>query len=228
MPPSDEVVGIPVISVVGKSNAGKTTLLEKLITELKKRGYRVGTIKHDVHGFEVDKPGKDSWRHAQAGSDVVVIASPQKLALIKKLDSELTLDQVAAYIPDVDIILTEGYKRADKPKIEVHRREVGGPLLCTPEELLAVATDEPLEVPVPQFSLDDAAGLADLIESRFLQSKTHPRVSILVDGKGVPIYKEFTRDVVARTVQGLVSALHGGTGRHIIIRVDLPAEAEGR
>jgi molybdopterin-guanine dinucleotide biosynthesis protein B len=213
--------GTPIISVVGKSDSGKTTLLERLIAELKRRGYRVGTIKHDTHGFEIDHPGKDSWRHAQAGSDVVAIASPQKLALIKKLESELTLDEVASYITDVDIILTEGYKRADKPKIEVHRKVVGGELLCSPQELLALVTDEPLNMPVPQFSFEEIGALADLIEEKFLKRREFPLVSILVDGKGVPIFKDFTRQIVAKTVKGMVSALQGGIGRFISIKIDL-------
>ena len=109
---------IPIISVVGKSGVGKTTFLEKLIAELKRRGYRVAAIKHDVHGFEIDRPGKDSWRLAQAGSDSVVIASPQRLALIKRLDGEMAPGEIAALLAEVDIILTEGYKRGDAPKIE--------------------------------------------------------------------------------------------------------------
>ncbi len=213
--------GTPVISIVGKSDAGKTTLLEKLIAELKKRGYRVGTIKHDTHGFEIDQPGKDSWRHAQAGSDVVMIASPSKLALIKRLENELTLDEVASYITDVDIILTEGYKRADKPKIEVHRKSVGGELLCSPQELLAVVTDEPLNVPVPQFSFDEAEALVDLIERQILRKREFPLVSIIVDGRGVPVFKDFTRQIVAKTVKGMLSALQGGVGRFISLKIDL-------
>lgn len=213
--------GTPIISVVGRSDSGKTTLLEKLIAVLKKRGYRVGTVKHDTHGFDIDHPGKDSWRHAQAGSDVVVIASPNRLALIKRLDNELTLDEVASYITDVDIILTEGYKRADKPKIEVHRKAVGGDLLCSPQELLAVVTDEPLNVPVPQFSFEETEALADLLEAKVLGRREFPLVSIIVDGRGVPIFKEFTRQIVAKTVKGMVSALQGGLGRYISIKVDL-------
>jgi len=166
---------IPIISIVGKSNSGKTTLLERLIAELKRRGYRVGTIKHDVHGFDIDRPGKDSWRHAQAGSDVVVIASPNRLALIRRLERELSLDEVARYFSDVDIILTEGYKRGDKPKIEVSRREVSEELLCTQEELVAVATDHPVDVDVPQFALDDAVGLVNLLEERFLRGAADPK-----------------------------------------------------
>jgi len=159
---------IPIISVVGKSGVGKTTFLEKLIAELKQRGYRVAVVKHDVHGFEIDQPGKDSWRLAQAGSDSVVIASPQKLALIKQLDREMTLNEIAALLSDIDIIITEGYKRADAPKIEVSRRERGGELLCTPEELVAIVADQPFAPDVPQFGLDDARGVVDLLEEGFL------------------------------------------------------------
>jgi len=161
---------IPIISVVGKSEVGKTTFLEKLIAELKRRGYRVATVKHDVHGFDIDRPGKDSWRLAQAGSDSVVIASPQKLALIKHLDRELTLSEIAVLLDDVDIILTEGYKRGDAPKIEVSRRERGEELLCTAEELVAIVSDQPFGLGVPEFGLDDSVGVADLLEARFLSA----------------------------------------------------------
>jgi len=161
---------VPIISVVGRSDSGKTTLLEKLIPELKRRGYRVGTVKHHAHtGFEMDKPGKDTWRHAQAGSDHVVIAAPDKVAAIWRTDREPTLDEIAAGIPHVDIILTEGYRWADKPKIEVVRSARSQEPLCTPDELVALATDLQFELDVPQFSLEDAVGLVDLIEQRFLK-----------------------------------------------------------
>ena len=161
---------IPIISVVGKSGVGKTTLLEKLIAELKRRGLRVAVVKHDVHGFEIDRPGKDSWRLAQAGSDSVVIASPKRLALIKRLDREMGLGEIAAFVTDVDIILTEGYKLGDAPKIEVSRRERGGELLCTPDELVAIVSDQLFDLDVPQFGLDDAGGIVDLLEGEFLSS----------------------------------------------------------
>lgn len=161
---------VPIISVVGRSDSGKTTLLEKLIPELKRRGYRVATVKHHFHpGFEIDQPGKDTWRHAQAGSDHVVIAAPDKVASIRRVEREPTLDEIAAGITDVDIILTEGYKRAGTPKIEVVRSARSREPLCTPDELIALATDVPVDLDVPQFDLEDAAGLVDLIEERFLK-----------------------------------------------------------
>jgi molybdopterin-guanine dinucleotide biosynthesis protein B len=164
---------IPILSIIGKSGSGKTTLLEKLIAELKRRGYRVATVKHHSHpGFEMDQPGKDTWRHAQAGSDHVIIAAPDKIASIRRLARPLTLDEIAAEIREVDIILTEGFKRGGKPALEVARRENGLDLVGVPPQLMAVATDAPLEArllpEVPQFSLDDAPGIVDWIERTFL------------------------------------------------------------
>lgn len=162
---------IPIVSIVGKSDSGKTTLLEKLIPELKRRGVTVATVKHDVHGFDIDVPGKDTWRHAQAGADVVFIANEQKMAMISRLKGALSLDEIAAMANGADIVLTEGYKRADKPKIEVSRRARSGELICTADELVAVASDQRFDIDVPQFDLDDATGLVDLIEERFLARK---------------------------------------------------------
>ena len=160
----------PVVSIVGRSGAGRTTLLERLIPELKRRGYRVATVKHHAHaGFEVDQPGKDTWRHAQAGGEQVVIAAPDRVAAIRYVEGPLTLDEITNnVIHGVDIILTEGYRGADKPKIEVVRAARSTEPLCESSELLAVATDVALSLDVPQFDLDDAVGLVDLIEARFL------------------------------------------------------------
>src|SRR5512137_535515 len=94
----------PAFSVVGRGNVGKTTFLEKLIRELKRRGYRVAVIKHYERDFEIDQPGKDSWRLSQAGSDVAVISAPQKMAMVRRLQSELLLDEVIATLPAVDIV----------------------------------------------------------------------------------------------------------------------------
>lgn len=158
---------VPVISVVGKSGVGKTTALERILPELKRRGYRVGTIKHHVHPFGIDLPGKDSWRHGQAGSDAVAISGPNKLAVIRTLEEEMPLDGIVALLGEVDLVITEGYKRGDKLKIEISRRERSTELLCRPDELLCVMADYPVDAPVAQFSLDDAAGVVDLIEETY-------------------------------------------------------------
>ncbi len=158
----------PVISVVGRSDAGKTTFLEKLIPELKALGIRVAVVKHDRHGFEMDHPGKDTWRLRRAGADAVMISASNQMALIRSgLERELSLDELAALLEDVvDVVLTEGYKSGDKPKIEVSRRAVAdGQLLCDEDELLAVVSDHPHAVRVPQFDLADARGVAALLVS---------------------------------------------------------------
>jgi len=162
----------PVISLVGKSGVGKTTALELLIREIKRRGYRLGTVKHDSHGFDLDKPGKDSWRHARAGSDSVVISGPRKMALIRQLAEEMPLDEILPLMGEVDLIITEGYKRGDRPKIEVSREERGTELLCQADELIGIMTDHPVDMPVPQFALDDARGVVDLLEELYL--RVHP------------------------------------------------------
>jgi molybdopterin-guanine dinucleotide biosynthesis adapter protein len=162
---------VPVVSIVGRSKSGKTTLLEKIIPELKRRGYKVGTVKHHAHaGFDIDIPGKDTWRHAQAGSDHVVIAAPDKIASIRRVAREFLLDEIIVDMQDVDIILTEGYKRADKPKIEIVRAAVGDTPICTEEELVALVSDLALETGVPLFGLEDVVPLVDRMEAIFLSS----------------------------------------------------------
>ena len=161
---------IPIVTFVGRSGAGKTTLLVKLIAELRRRGYRVATIKHHSHnGFDIDQPGKDSWRHARAGSEHVIVAAPDKMATYRILDHELSLGELAATISGVDLVLVEGYKQAELPTFEVVRAANSLDLVARPEYRFAVATDTPLDLPVPQYGLDDIQGIADCIEGRFLQ-----------------------------------------------------------
>jgi len=161
---------IPVISIIGKSNTGKTTLIEKLIGELSRRGYRVGTIKHNRHGFNIDHEGKDSWRHKQAGARLTVIASPTQVALIEDTERDYEIAElVEKYIHDIDIVLMEGFKGNPYPKIEVYRHELKRALLSADDRaLLALATDTPLDVAVPCYDINDAHGMADLIENKFL------------------------------------------------------------
>jgi molybdopterin-guanine dinucleotide biosynthesis protein MobB len=153
-----------VVSVVGRSNSGKTTLLEKLIVELKRRGYTVAAVKHSGSDFQLDHPGKDSWRLAEAGSDAVVLASSTRLAYLQRASHPPTLREVISLLGDrYDFVLVEGFKESGLPSIEVHRRELGG-LVSPLDKLLAVVTDEDLDLPVPQFSSQDGMALLDMLE----------------------------------------------------------------
>lgn len=162
--------GIPVVSVVGKSDSGKTTLMERLIRSLADRGYRVASVKHHVHDFDIDVPGKDSWRHGRAGAVVTLVSSPSKLGMVRDMDHEASLEELLGFAGDVDLLLTEGYRRAGSVRIEVSRRARSTELVCEPTELFALVTDNPeLEVgDVPVFGLDEAEPLADLVERSFL------------------------------------------------------------
>ena len=201
---------IPILSIVGKSDSGKTTLIEKLLPELVRRGYRIATVKHDVHGFEVDREGKDSWRHKKAGAHTVIISSPQKVALIRDVEKDLTLEELRTkFIQDVDLILSEGYKKDVQPKIEVFRKEKHKELLCTKEDnLVAIVSDRTFQVGVPCFGLDDVKGLSDFIETTFLRSKPKEIITLNVDGKLISL-KPFVRDFLAQAVLGMVKSLKG-------------------
>jgi molybdopterin-guanine dinucleotide biosynthesis protein B/molybdopterin-guanine dinucleotide biosynthesis protein len=167
---------IPSLSFVAKSGTGKTTLLEKVITELKSRGWRVGVIKHDAHRFDIDHPGKDSHRLTAAGADTMLISSPEKLALVKRHEASPPVQElILNYFADVDIVLTEGFKKSDLPKIEVHRQERSDTLICRGEEhdptLVAVASDAALQLDVPVLNLNDPEAVAGFIEKLFLSPK---------------------------------------------------------
>jgi molybdopterin-guanine dinucleotide biosynthesis protein B len=197
----------PVVSIVGKSKSGKTTLMEKLIGELKSRGYRVATIKHTPQKLTFDEPGKDSWRHTQAGSEATLISSPDKMVLIKPLSSDLSLEQIARLLgEDYDIILTEGFRRGDAPKIEVHRQQAGPPLASL-RKLIAIATDEPLETKTRQFSLEDVKGLADLLEKGFIKPQRE-RLSLYVNHAPIAL-SSFPKQIITNTLLAIASSLKG-------------------
>lgn len=161
---------IPIISIIGRRNSGKTTLIEKLIPELIKRGYGVATVKHHVHKFDIDKEGKDSWRHKKAGAKISIVSSPKKIAIFEDTDGDNTLEELRSnYIKGVDIILSEGYKKGYQPKIEVARVETGNDLLCNSEDnLIAIVSSQSYAIGLPVFSPDDIKELTNLIEEKFL------------------------------------------------------------
>lgn len=157
-----------IYGVVGWKNAGKTGLMERLVTEITRRGISVSTVKHAHHTFDVDHPGKDSYRHRVAGASEVILASRNRVALMQELREaeEPTLDVLLARLNPVDLVLIEGYKRDAHPKIEAHRAETGNPLIA-PEDptVRAVASDTALALDRPVFDLNDTAVIADFILS---------------------------------------------------------------
>ena len=155
-----------IFGLAGWSGSGKTTLLTALIPELVRRGVSVSTIKHAHHEFDVDKPGKDSWLHRQAGASEVMVASSRRFALMHELRDapEPSLDALVARMAPVDLLLVEGFKHARHPKLEVHRPSVGKPFLYPDDpHIVAVASDENLGVPLPLLSLADISAIADFI-----------------------------------------------------------------
>jgi len=161
---------LPVVSFIGKKKSGKTTVVVGVLQELRDRGFRVAAIKHDTHGFEIDVPGTDSYRFRETGAEVVGISSPDKYVWLNTVREERALlDLVGQIREPVDLVLTEGFKKQDAPKIEVSRRARSSELVSTPDELVGIASDQSFpEYRVPQFALDDFRGLADLIEQRIL------------------------------------------------------------
>lgn len=166
----------PFVSVVGNSGAGKTTFLEKLIPELIGRGLKVGTIKHDVHGFDMDKPGKDSWRHKHAGASATIISSPYQIGMVMDVAHDHTPDELLSYFSGMDIVLTEGYKRGNHPKIEIFRTEILNEPLCKNDgSLLALIADSDVGLDVPTFSLGAIKEVADFLIKHFdLIHSIHP------------------------------------------------------
>jgi len=160
----------PAVSFVARSGTGKTTLVTRVIAELKRRGYRVGALKHDAHRFEIDHEGKDSQRMTAAGADTTLISSPSKHAVVVQHAEAPDIETlIKRYFGDVDVVLVEGYKLTALPKIEVHRHSHYPELICRGAHhdatLLAVACDVPLDIDVPQLDLNDPQGVADFIVS---------------------------------------------------------------
>ena len=213
---------IPIVSIIGKSHSGKTTLIEKIVPELILRGYRVTTVKHDLHGFEIDKEGKDSWRHKRAGAQDVVISSPRKVALIRDVDKDMSLEELRdAFGGDADLILSEGFKKDIQPKIEVFRKEEHGDLLCTKDvNLVTIASNRPFDIGVPCLNLDDVKGIVDLIESKFLKGDRRDGISLRVNGKSVSL-SPFLKRFLIGTIKGMISSLKGTENpKKLEIRID--------
>ena len=159
---------IPIVCFVGRSNSGKTTFIERVIPELVRAGYKVATVKHAGHGFDLDTEGKDSWRHKQAGASSVAILSKGSMALFADVSDQPTVEEVRDRFLDetYDLIIAEGWKHEGYPKIVIVRDQLGEVPIST-EGLLAVVSDKPVDLDIPVFGLDDVPAVASLIMKHF-------------------------------------------------------------
>jgi molybdopterin-guanine dinucleotide biosynthesis protein B len=196
----------PIVSIVGRSKSGKTTLVEKLTSELSSRGYRIATVKHTHGGMNFDKPGKDTWRYLEAGSVAAVASAEDRLVLIRPAVPK-TLDGIARILgEDCDLVLAEGFKQGDAPKIEVYRREVG-PRLSGLKKLVAVVTDEPVVTSARQFGFADIKALADLLETGFIKPQRE-RLSVYVNNAPLSL-STFPKEFVTNVLLAMASSLKG-------------------
>ena len=155
-----------IFGVTGWKNSGKTGLMERLITEFTARGLSVSSIKHAHHSFDIDHPGRDSYRHRDAGARQVLLASRNRWALMHELrdEDEPSLGDLLTQLSPVDLVLIEGYKRDRHPKIEAHRKETGQPLIAPEDEtIVAVASDTSVTIDRPVLDLNDTASIANFI-----------------------------------------------------------------
>lgn len=153
-----------IISIIGKSNSGKTTLIERLIPELIKRNYKVATIKHDAHNFEVDKVGKDSWRHKNAGAHTSLVSSAKQIAIFTTAEKDNSLEYLCKnYIKDVDFVLAEGYGMSKYPKIVVVKPGDNTMLYKHANNLVAIVGNGKYDYDVPVFNRDEISKIADII-----------------------------------------------------------------
>lgn len=176
----------PVVGFAGYSNSGKTTVMSAVIARLTASGRRVGTLKHDVHGFSFDHPGKDTWRHREAGAAVTVISSPEGIGIVMDTGKDTPIEKLIPIFFGMDIVLVEGYKRAGIPKIEVYRPENGQPPACRGDRcLIALVSDADLDWGVPRFGMSDYEGISDFIAGRFLTCGGAGRSSRTADFKKI-------------------------------------------
>jgi molybdopterin-guanine dinucleotide biosynthesis adapter protein len=156
-----------VIGLAGWSGSGKTTLLTRIIPVLSRRGLKVATIKHAHHAFDIDRPGKDSWLHREAGASEVLVASSRRWALIHELrdESEPPLPELLAKLSPADLVIVEGFKRHAHPKLEIYRAAVGKPFLYPQDDcIVAIASDAPLPAAqLPVLMLENIEGIADVL-----------------------------------------------------------------
>ena len=203
----------PVVCIIGEQDSGKTTLIEKLIGEFVRRGYRVSTVKHTAHSFELDREGSDSYRHTKAGADKIALSHLTQFAMIEKRMAERGLDDIVHLLePDTDIILAEGYKGLkDYPKIKLIKDSKE--IVSKEENLIAtVGSGHPIKEDIPDFDINDPRAIVDFLEEKVMKERIEEEgansVQLKVNGKDVRI-KKFVQDILARGILGMISTLRG-------------------
>jgi len=197
---------VPIIAIVGKSGAGKTVIMEKLITEFKARGYRVGAVKHAHRTVELDAPGKDTWRFSEAGSDAVAVSSPSRITIFKNLDREPSLEETVLLLGEgYDIVLAEGFKTARAAKIEVCPTGKTGDMVCSVSDLCAVISDGKPRVKIPVFGRGEIGKVVDFIEHNIMATMPAD-MSVTVNGRNVPL-KRFVKDIMASSILAMLGTL---------------------
>ncbi len=216
---------VPIVLIVGESDSGKTFLVEQVVSKLTAKGYRIATIKHNAHGFDIDRKGKDSWRHKQAGASTVILSAPDQIAVIKDLKEEQSLDEIQRlWIRDADLIVAEGYKGADSPKIEVSLFKDSSELVCSQDErLVAVVSNKELSLDVPIFQEAEIDRLVKWLEERFINQYQEPKVEIFLSGKPVSL-TPFLQKLIRNTLRGFLSALKGWDPQGLV-EIKISAEA---
>jgi len=221
-----------IISIVGYSNSGKTRLLEKMIPILKANGYSVGVIKKTGETFLLDQPGKDTHKFGQAGADGVVLSGSGHIAFFGKMDESETsvLDRIEqSFFSERDIVLTEGFKKENKPKIAVLTKgkeeklfqEIAGSVVAT-------VGQKPAQADLPHFKPDDPEGLVRMLEDRFLKDRKKAPIRVILDGKNIPM-NHFVQDIITSGIMGMLSPLKGfQDSRKIEIKINLQEKEESK
>lgn len=221
-----------IISIVGFSNSGKTTLLEKMIPLLKAEGYSVGIVKHTEHTFPLEQPGKDSHKFGQAGAEGVALVGSGQIGFWGKMDETepLTLDRIEqSFFFDRDIILTEGFKKGGKPKIAVLTKGKEEELLKEIDgSIVATVGEDPVRGDLPHFNPNDPEGLVKILVDRFLKDRNKPSIRVILDGKNIPL-NHFVQEMVQSSVMGLLSPLKGfKKSRNIEVKISLQDKGRAR
>lgn len=199
-----------VLAITGKSDAGKTFLIERLVPEMKERGYKVAAIKHCPHGFDLDVEGKDSWHFTKAGAEGVLLQSPAGLGLIRiGTGTAASLDELAKrYFPDFNLVLAEGFARDESTKtVEVLRKGIHEQLESPPERLIAVVADFTIPTGRPVFGPNEIRRIADFLEKLIEEDQQSP-ATVQLRINGDPVFlNEFVQSMIKGTVAGLIAPL---------------------